>query len=48
MKRHVNRLISDFVHKGLVKVFGEKGAYFAWGGLIVLGILAGFIMKLTR
>ena len=41
MKKYINRQISDAVYKGLTKIFGEKGAHFAWGGLIILGIMIG-------
>lgn len=48
MKRYFNRLIWDSVHKGLVKIFGEKGAYFAWGGFIVFAIIISAIVRLAR
>ena len=48
MKKYINRQISDAVYKGLTKVFGEKGAHFAWAGLIILGIMIGVILNLAR
>ena len=41
MKKYINRQISDAVYKGLTKIFREKGAHFAWAGLIILGIMIG-------
>ena len=32
MKRYINRQITGTIHKGLVKILGEKGANLAWGG----------------
>ena len=48
MKKYINRQISDTVYKGLTKIFGEKGAYFAWGGFIVFAIIISAIVRLAR
>ena len=49
MKKCINnRQISDAVYKGLTKIFREKGAHFAWAGLIILGIMIGVILNLAR
>ena len=48
MKRYINRQITGTIHKGLVKILGEKGANLAWGGFVIFGIMVGVILKLAR
>ena len=48
MRKYVNRLVIGTMHKGLAKIFGEKGANFACGGLIILAILISAILRFFR
>ena len=48
MKRYFNRLIWDSIHKGFVKIFGEKGAFYAEIGIFALIFITVIMMRFLR
>ena len=48
MKRYLNRKIYGAIHNVLVRLFGEKGASYAWIGLLVLIFIIGLIIRVIH